>query len=292
MPQIALPDGTVRVSVLCQTFNHVAFIGDALSSIVTQKTSFPFEVIVHDDASTDGTAEIVHEFAARYPGIVRTVMQQSNLYSRGVRGMVAKFLLPLARGEYWIVCDGDDYFTEEHKLEKQVRFLDEQRDCSLCFHPVQFCFDDDSEPAYQFPPDGSVARFDLETLLSQNFIPANSVMFRQQSYRNLPVLNMLPNDWYMNLFHALAGEIGFLPEVMAAYRSHSGGIWWRVSQDRYAHLRAHGLSILVMLNEVLKLCHDQPSRQQLVRTQIAALEQEMIALFGVRGRLCMDAVMR
>lgn len=292
MPQITSPHDTVRVSVLCQTFNHVAFIGDALSSIVMQKTSFPFEVIVHDDASTDGTAEIVREFAARYPGVVRAVMQQSNLYSRGVRGMVAKFLLPLARGEYWIVCDGDDYFTDEHKLQKQVTFLDERPDCSLCFHPVQVTFDDDSELASLFPYDGFVASFDVETLLSQNFIQTNSAMYRRQSYRNLPILNMLPNDWYMNLFHALAGEIGFLPEVMAAYRRHSGGIWWRGAQDRYAHLRAHGLSILVMLNEVLKLCHDQPSRELLVRTQIAALEHEMIALFGVRGRLCMDAVMR
>lgn len=288
----ASPDHTVRVSVLCQTFNHAAFIGDALSSIVMQKTSFPFEVIVHDDASTDGTAEIVREFAARYPGIVRTVMQQSNLYSRGVRGMVAKFLLPLARGEYWIVCDGDDYFTDEHKLQKQVSFLDERPDCSLCFHPVQVRFTDNSQPSSQFPYDGFVARFDLETLLSRNFIQTNSAMFRRQSYRDLPVSNMLPNDWYMNLFHAFAGEIGFIPEVMAAYRRHPGGIWWQGSQDKYAHLRAHGLSFFVMLNEVLKLCGDQPSRQHLVKVQITRLEREIIALFGVRGRLCMDAVMQ
>jgi glycosyltransferase involved in cell wall biosynthesis len=282
----------VRVSVLCQTFNHAAFIDQALSSIVMQKTSFPFEVIVHDDASTDGTAEIVREFVARYPGMVHAVMQPSNLYSCGVRGMIAKFLLPLAQGEYWAVCDGDDYFTHEHKLEKQARLLDENPEFSLCFHPVSFYVEGSDEPPYPFPTDEVAHDFDLETLLSRNFIPANSVMFRRQSYDNLSVENMLPNDWYLNLFHAMAGKIGFLPEMMAAYRQHSGGIWGRVPHDRSVHLRAHGLSIIVMLHEILKLCHDQPSRQQIVERQITALEKELVALFGMRGRLCVEAVLR
>ncbi|MER9603421.1 glycosyltransferase [Mesorhizobium sp. M0243] len=292
MPLAEPANNGLRVSVLCQTFNHASFIDQALSSIVMQKTTFPFEVIVHDDASTDGTTDIVRAYVAKYPGMVSAVIQKTNLYSFGVRGMVAKFLLPLARGRYWIVCDGDDYFTDEHKLEKQVRFLDERPECSVCFHPVQFRFDDDSEPASQYPQDGSVARFDLETLLSQNFIPANSAMFRRRSYRNLSVSNMLPNDWYLSLFHALYGKIGFIPEVMAAYRRHSGGIWWQGSRDRYAHLRAHGLCIVVMLHEVLKLCPDHPSRQQIIKDQINALEKEIVAFFGIRGRLCIDAVLR
>ncbi|MER9000014.1 glycosyltransferase [Mesorhizobium australicum] len=289
----ALPaDNVIRVSVLCQTFNHARFIGQALSSILMQKTSFPFEVIVHDDASTDGTTDIVRAHVAKHPGMVRAITQQTNLYSCGVRGMVAKFLLPLAKGRYWIVCDGDDYFTDEHKLEKQAQFLDERPDCSVCFHPVLFHFDDDREKAYPFPPEGFVSRFDLDTLLAQNFIQTNSAMFRRQPYDNLSVSNMLPNDWYLNLFHALSGGIGFIPEVMAAYRRHEGGIWWQGSQHRYSHLRAHGLSILVMLHEVLKLCTNQPSRQQIIHRQIKALEEEIVQHFGVRGRLCIDAVLR
>ncbi|MES0024923.1 MULTISPECIES: glycosyltransferase [unclassified Mesorhizobium] len=292
MPHAAPADNAVRVSVLCQTFNHASFIDQALASIIMQKTSFPFEVIVHDDASSDGTTDIVRAYVAKYPQLVSAVTQQTNLYSCGIRGMVAKFLLPLSRGQYWIVCDGDDYFTDENKLEKQVSILDERPECSVCFHPVQFRFDDGSEPASQFPQDGSIARFDVETLVSQNFIPANSAMFRRQSYRKLSVSNMLPNDWYMNLFHALSGKIAFIPEVMAAYRRHSGGIWWQGSENRYAHLRAHGLSIMVMLHEVLKLCPNQPSRQQIIWAQINALEKEIVSLFGIRRRLCIDAVLR
>jgi glycosyltransferase involved in cell wall biosynthesis len=218
MPDAPSSDNAVRVSVLCQTFNHAAFIGQALSSFLAQKTSFSLEVIVHDDASTDGTADIVREFAAKYPETVRSVMQTSNLYSHGVRGMVAKFLLPLARGQYWIVCDGDDYFTDENKLEKQVRFLNERPDHSLCFHPVQVCFDDHSEPSYQLPEEGSVRAFDLDTdVWSGNFISASSVMYRRQSYHDLSIANMLPNDWYLILFHAMAGRIGFIPDVMSVY---------------------------------------------------------------------------
>ena len=97
-----------KITVLCLAYNHAPYIKDALEGFVSQKTRFSFEVIVHDDASTDGTADIIREYARRYPEIIKPVFQKENQYSRGV-AIGPTFCFPLVRGEYVALCEGDDY---------------------------------------------------------------------------------------------------------------------------------------------------------------------------------------
>ena len=113
----------VKVSVVCLAYNHAKYIRDALEGFVSQKTSFPFEVIVHDDASTDGTDLIIKEFQSRYPEIIKPVFQKENQYSQGV-SIAQAFLYPLVHGEYVALCEGDDYWTDPLKLQKQVEALE------------------------------------------------------------------------------------------------------------------------------------------------------------------------
>ncbi len=218
-----------KVSILCITYNHKEFIRQALDGFVMQKTTFPFEVLVHDDASTDGTADIIREYAKQYPDIIKPIFQTENQFSKG-RSPLKDFLFPRVLGEYVALNEGDDYWTDSEKLQKQVDFLDAHPDCSICFHPVRVVWQDGVCPDSIFPT--SKYRFNkkklyLSDLLKHNFIQTNSVVYRWRLNGNEQLFpsDILPGDWFLHLLHAQTGYIYCLPDIMSVYRKHSGGIW-------------------------------------------------------------------
>ena len=222
------------VSIVCITYNHARFIRDALNGFIMQKTNFPFEILVHDDASTDGTADIIREYEAKYPDLFRCVYQTENQW--GKKDACKDFLFPMVRGKYVALNEGDDYWTDENKLQKQVDFLETHPDFSVCFHPVTVHWDDNSKPDDIFP--SAEVRFDktvlaLDDLLKHNFIQTNTVMYRWRfhtdSFDLIPD-GILPGDWYLHLLHAQVGKVGFLPDVMSVYRRNQGGIWTEAGQ--------------------------------------------------------------
>ncbi|WOJ96775.1 glycosyltransferase family A protein [Congregibacter brevis] len=135
---------TPLVSICCTTFNHGEFIRDAVHGFLIQKTSFPFEIIVHDDASTDGTTEILEELRSIYPRLIRLVVQDENQWSKGCR-LLANHVFTLARGKYIAVCDGDDFWVDPRKLQLQVDFLETNQDFVLCFTDSQGVIEDTQE---------------------------------------------------------------------------------------------------------------------------------------------------
>ena len=225
---ISFPMDYPRLSIVCLAYNAAAYIRQALDGFLMQKTRFPFEVLVHDDASTDGTSDIIREYVEKFPETVRAVLQKENQFSKGVT-VSSRFLWPLVRGKYVAVCEGDDYWTDPLKLQRQVDWLDAHPESSVCFHPVVVHFEDGSRPDSVYPspkdcPDG----FTFRGLLRHNFMQTNSVVYRWKlKGRECDVpLDIAPRDWFTNLVHAEKGEIGFLPEAMGVYRRHSGGVWW------------------------------------------------------------------
>ena len=111
---------TPLVSISCMTYNHAPYIRKCLDSFLLQKTNFPFEIVIHDDASIDGTTAIIEEYTSRYPGIFSTLIQKENQYSKGIRGLSTRFNYPRCRGKYIAVCEGDDYWTDPDKLQKHL----------------------------------------------------------------------------------------------------------------------------------------------------------------------------
>ena len=103
------------VSICSITYNHAPYIRQCLDGFLMQKTNFKYEIIIHDDASTDGTAEIIKEYAERYPDLITPVFQTENQYSKGLRGFFAKFVFPHAKGKYIALCEGDDYWIDPYK---------------------------------------------------------------------------------------------------------------------------------------------------------------------------------
>lgn len=223
----------ISVSISVLAYNHKNFIRQMLEGVIMQKTNFKFEILIHDDASTDGTADIIREYQVKFPQIIKPILQQKNQFSQGVDPHIY-FNWPRAQGKYLCLCEGDDYWTDPFKLQKQKDFLDAYPECSLVFHPVDVHWQDGSHPNDTWGPD-SVKYGSLDQQIwVKNIIPTLSVMYRWRFHKEPLTLfpqDMLPGDWFLHMLHAQVGKIGFLPETMGVYRKHAGGLWYHPFND-------------------------------------------------------------
>lgn len=218
------------VSICCITYNHKDYIQDALEGFLMQETNFPFEIIIHDDASTDGTAKIVRAYEKKYPHLVKGIYQKENQYSQGVRPSPT-YVWPSARGKYIALCEGDDYWTDPLKLQKQRAFMRKNEDCTLCFHATKFLHETEPEKDFVYKPDNipDDYRFTVESaiIIGGGLVPTSSMFFKRDSIRELPewLLNAPVGDTPLLLFLASMGYLGYIDEIMSAYRRDAPGSW-------------------------------------------------------------------
>ena len=219
---------SIIVSVSCITFNHAPYIRGCLDGFLMQKTSFVFEILIHDDCSTDGTREIIEEYSKKYPDIIFPIFQTENQYSKGVRGMMARFNFPRCRGKYIALCEGDDYWTDPYKLQKQVDFLEANPDYVGCFHKIKTLLgenlveDKGIEQRFERVVDKNIiTRLDL--LEQGNFIHTCSFMFRNEPIVLSNEMRMSPvGDIMLFLELAKIGYLKRIDEYMAVYRRGTG----------------------------------------------------------------------
>jgi glycosyltransferase involved in cell wall biosynthesis len=263
-----------KISVLMITYNHAPFIRQALDSVFAQTTDFSYEVVIGDDASTDGTGVILTEYAEKYPDRVRLLSRTTNM------GMNANFAATLeaCQGEYVALLEGDDHWIGSEKLVQQAEFLDGHPECVSCFHNVIVFSDDASVPVtgYHAQKDGRQlmcapdlpARFSQGDFLKRNFIPTCSVMFRRSSAGQLP-------PWFKKLhlgdhpLHILCTEHGlaaYLPEVMGAYRLHGSSVW---SGKTQLYRMSRALEMYVALDRHFE---GQPQRKALREERMDMLQ--------------------
>lgn len=140
----------VMVSIECITYNHEHFIREALDGFLMQKTNFRFEVIVHDDASTDNTAAIIMEYAEKYPNIIKPILEKENIYPKDHGATIVKTVIKALRGKYVAICEGDDYWIDPNKLQKQIDFMERHPDFTFCFHNAKVHYEDNSKPVHSF----------------------------------------------------------------------------------------------------------------------------------------------
>lgn len=213
------------VSVCCLTYNHKNFIEQALQGFLIQKTNFTVEIIVHDDASTDGTAEIVRDYYNQYPDKIVPIFQKENQYSKGIRPS-PNFVWPKARGKYIALCEGDDYWTDPLKLQKQVDFLEANDEYSICFHDVDVRTHNPVKETNVFQlnyfNNKCVFTFD-ELLEGSNLMHTPSVVFRNQG--SFPDFEAFTGDYFLHLHNASFGKIKRIKEKMAVYRIHENGVF-------------------------------------------------------------------
>jgi glycosyltransferase involved in cell wall biosynthesis len=188
-----------------------------------------FEVLISEDCSTDGTREIVREYAARNPERIRLLLSERNVRSNAVvtRGIEA------ARGQYVALLDGDDYWISPDKLQKQATFLDRHPECTICFHNARVTHEDRTQPDWNWTAPNHPAVTTLDDLWLGNYIATCSTMFRRGAIGSIPAWyeSFFPiTDWPLHLLNAERGHIGYINEVLGVYRYHAGGCYSVLTQ--------------------------------------------------------------
>lgn len=223
------PEGTVPlVSITCTTYNHVNFIRDAIECFLMQETTFPVEILIHDDASPDGTAEIVRDYEARYPQLIKVIYQTENQFSKGNKPF--QILRPLQCGKYIAFCEGDDYWTDSKKLEIQVGYLEDHSECVISGHSVISINEHGNqilEDNYSLRSTRDYTSFELQKGVWLGLMPLTWV------FRNVLPIEPIPERLYIhngdNLVLSLLGQFGgskYHSEISpGCYRHHLGGIW-------------------------------------------------------------------
>jgi glycosyltransferase involved in cell wall biosynthesis len=221
-----------KVSVLLQTYNHERFIGPAIESVVHQDAPFPIEVIVSDDYSSDGTRVLVSKHARAHPELIKPLFPDRHL---GMNPLFRR-ALNTARGDYLALLDGDDFWTSERKLRRQVALLESEPDLTGCFHDARVLSEDGTRPESRYVPGPKKARFDFEDLLRLCYPPTLSVVFRRQMLPFVPgwVFDMAWADWLVWIFATRHGPFGYIDEALGVYRVHRGGFF--SSKDRSSQL--------------------------------------------------------
>ena len=213
-----------KVSVYCITYNHGPFIAQALDSFLAQQTTFDVEIVVGDDASRDNTQAVLLDYQRRFPGKIKLLLNQTN------RGAIHNFIdtYHACRGGYVATCEGDDYWTDPLKLQKQADFLDRHPDFSMCFHNADVRTDNNSEPPYLLNPPDQKAVTTLQDLIGEKetwFMATASILLRKTFLPVLPawIAESKSGDIPLNILLAQRGPIGYLDDVMSVYRKHGGG---------------------------------------------------------------------
>lgn len=221
-------DSGIMASISCLTFNHASYIRQALDSFLMQETDFAYEILIHDDASTDGTGDILREYERNYPDRVKPLIQTENQYSQGIDNISGAFNFPRVKGKYIFMCDGDDYWVSPHKLQKQVDYLEAHPDCALCIHSAKIdlvgrAFTEKEMRPYcgnrVISPEEIVDKPSGYAMSSMAF-PSRLVKALPDYYVDCPV-----GDTPLQLMAAAEGYGYYIDEPMSAYRVGVAGSW-------------------------------------------------------------------
>ena len=279
-----------KVSVVCTAYNHEPYLRQTLESFVTQRTSFPFEVLVSDDVSTDGTVAIIREYAERYPDIVRPFYLKENLYSQNI-SLYDTVLYPHARGEYIAICEGDDCWTDPEKLQLQVDFLDAHPDYSACVHnSFGQLIGSGEEPKPLFPQTGDRdIPFELVLQGMSHAFHTSSILARREvlldppDFRNV-ALSYSFTDYAVGLWLTMQGRVRFLDRCMSLYRISSNPSSWSSNVGKQYHKL---IRFVTGEREMLRTLrpHVDAQRQAQVDRVILEREFELLYLQGKTGEL-------
>ncbi|MBI6528373.1 glycosyltransferase [Proteus vulgaris] len=216
------------ISIICCTYNQELYISDAINSFLAQKTKYKFEIIIHDDCSTDGTNNILNSFKEKYPNILKIIKPEENLYSK--YGVNAPGLNAISQslGKYIALCEGDDFWIDEYKIQKQFITLEKNDDINICFTSTKKLFINDK--LLEYANYGNKERkFDLSDVIIKggSFIPTASILVRKKALEELPnwFIDAPVGDYFLQMYCSKSNGAIYLPHTSCVYRVNSAGSW-------------------------------------------------------------------
>lgn len=251
------------VSICCITYNHGLYIEDTLQGFLMQKTSFSFEILIHDDASQDKTAEIIRKYQKRYPKIIKPIIQTENQYSKGKRPNF-EFNYPRAKGKYLALCEGDDYWVDPLKLKKQIEFLEENHEFIATYHKVRIIDENNVEKEKGLEVYNLHSRLFSKSDIEHMKLPGqlSSVVYKNiwkeldESIKREYQLMNVNGDRKLALLLILNGKIYSFPEEMSVYRHviTKGTSWSAKNVDKNLSLKRYNdlLALESFVNNVYK----------------------------------------
>lgn len=243
------------VSINCITYNHEKYIAETIDSFLMQKTNFKFEILIHDDASTDGTQQIIKEYQKKYPNIIKPILQKENQYSKGVKSINYKFNFVRSKGKYIALCEGDDYWTDSYKLQKQVNYMEDNPDCSMCFHAADIIKVGKGKIDVVKPYNKNCISSTEDIIFGDGgFMATNSIVYRKDVMDNPPefYFNAPVGDYPLQIFTSTKNYAYYIDEFMSVYRVGVEGSWSNRMEseenkiEKFINLRKN---IATMLNE-------------------------------------------
>lgn len=276
-----MKDEEVILTVLCTAYNHGKYIRDALEGFVSQETSFRYKVLVHDDASTDETADIIREYADKYPDIIYPIYQQENQYSKGGR-IVERFMVPLVEGKYIARCEGDDYWCDNNKLQTQVNFLETHPDYVACVHNTKLINMKNRKRRIMY------TEFDrdihLKDVITEGGVSyhTSSLVYKVEYLSNRPEFTTIikgVGDYSQSIYLALSGRVKYFGKVMSCYRYAIKGSWTVRNNTLVCQIN-NRKSIITMLESANK--YSDYKYDTLFQKAITRHELHLCALLGKR----------
>lgn len=256
------------VAVWCITYNQKDFIKDALNGFVMQKTNFPFVVIVHDDKSTDGTSDIILEYAKKYPNIIIPVIESENQWSKGGLKHVVNIMNSHYRiGKYIAFCEGDDYWTSPDKLQTQIDFLESHPEYSMCFHSAKKKYECNSIAWINCENIGD-KDYDATDLFVNWTVPTASVVCRKEAmefYANIKGAERIQNyDIFIILSCAMTGKIRGISKQMSVYRIQGEGLTY--NQKALIKCKMNNPEHFMCLKENFPIVNSKPVDETISKT--------------------------
>lgn len=240
------------LSVCIITYQHAKFIRDCIDSVLMQRTDFPYEILIGEDGSTDGTREICQDYALKYPDRIKLFLRsrENVIYVGGSATGRYNFteINKSARGKYTAICEGDDCWTDPYKLQQQVAFLESHPDFVGCFHNVEERYeDDDSKASFLYCGYPAARNLSFNDLSYQNMIPTCSVVYRTMLFTAFPqwYMTVRMGDWPLNLLNAQFGDFWYIPRIMGVHRLHSKSIWMSQAVERLHGFTLEAYDIMI-----------------------------------------------